>query len=194
MESIENSWQRISAWYDANTPEGTFALAAGATEQQLTDFEQEIGSPLPPDLRESFALHNGTLNEEFLLHWGGLLTLERVLFLHKEYSAWQQSEDAWGLEPDYPAKYVEGTIKPIWWNPSRLVLTDNSGDSIMADFDPPSDGTSGQIIEFGHEYGPRRVLASSWSQWLTDIADGLERGDYIYFEEEETVAPLDIGW
>ena len=194
MNNIESNWQRIAAWYDANTPGGTFVLADGATEQQLADFEKEIGFEIPPDLRESFALHNGTVGDGYLLHWGELLTLERVLYWHREYSQWQQSEDAWGLEPDYRANRIEGPIKPIWWNSFRLVLTDNSGDSIMADFDPPSDGNFGQIIEFDHEIGPCRVLASSWSQLLGDIADGLERGDYIYFEEEETVAPPDIGW
>ena len=194
MNNIKSDWQRIAAWYDANTPAGTLVLANGATEQQLADFENEIGFEISPDLRVSFALHNGTIGDGYLLHWGELLTLEHILSTHRNYSQWQQSEDAWGLEPDYQTANIEGPIKPIWWNPSRLVLTDNSGDSIMSDFDPPFDGVSGQVIKFDHETGPRRVLAASWSQFLSDIADGLERGDYIYFEEEETVAPPDIGW
>ena len=76
MEPIASAWQRISAWYAANTPAGTLVLAPGATEEELAQFENAIGFPLPQDLRFSFALHNGTLNEGFLLHFGELLSLE----------------------------------------------------------------------------------------------------------------------
>ena len=75
-----------------------------------------------------------------------------------------------------------------------MPLTDNSGDAVMADFDPPEDGQLGQIIEFDHEVGPREVLAANFGEWLNAIADRLEKGDYIYYGEEDTVAPPGINW
>ncbi|RYG64205.1 glucan biosynthesis protein [bacterium] len=188
METIASAWQRISAWYAANTPPQTFLLAPGANEAEIAHFESEVGFRLPEDLRASFALHNGTLNNAFLLHFGELLSLEQILQLHSSYRNWQ-SEENWGLEPDYKAKNIQGPIKPIWWSPLRFPLTDNSGDAAMADFDPAEGGKLGQIIEFSHETGPLQVLAPSFGQWLNDLADGLENGDYIYFEDEETVGP-----
>lgn len=188
MEPIASAWQCISAWYAANTPAGTLVLAPGATEDELAHFEGEIGFSLPQDLRASFALHNGTLNEGFLLHHGELLSLRQILHLREQYLQWQREEN-WGLEPDYKAEYITGPIKSIWWNALRLPLTDSSGDAATSDFDPPTGGQPGQIIEFDHEVGPRRVLASSFGQWLNGIAEGLENGEYVYYEEELTVAP-----
>ena len=82
-------------------------------------------------------------------------------------------------------------MKPIWWNSRRLPLTDNSGDHIFADFDPGETGRSGQILEYGHEEGTSRILASTFEQWLTSIAEKLEAGGFRYDEEEETVLPVE---
>lgn len=193
MNTIASAWQRISAWYDANTPIGTLTLAEGATEEEISLFEKEVGVALPGDLRSSFALHNGSADGGYLLHFGELLSLSGILRIHRMYQQWQ-TEENWGLGADYNADSVTGPIKPLWWNPLRLPLTDNSGDAVMADFDPPEDGQQGQIIEFDHEVGPRQVLAPSFGKWLTSVAEGLENGDYIYYEEEDTVAPPGINW
>jgi cell wall assembly regulator SMI1 len=191
MEFIKTAWQRISAWYDANTPEGTLVLASGASEAKLVEFEKEIGFSLPDDLRASFALHNGTSNGGYLLHHGELLSLKQVLSLHKTYAQWQVEEN-WGLGPDYQTEDISGPIKPTWWSASRVPLTDNNGDAVMADFDPATEGHVGQVIEFDHEVGPRRVFSPSFGQWLNDLAEGLENGEYIYYKDERTVAPPGI--
>jgi cell wall assembly regulator SMI1 len=98
--------------------------------------------------------------------------------------------DGWGSEPDYATDDITGPIKPYWWGEARLLVTDNSGDHLVADLDPAEGGTVGQIIHHSHEVGPQEVLAPSWRDWLRAVADGLERGDYECFEEEATVAPL----
>jgi cell wall assembly regulator SMI1 len=188
METVKSAWHRISAWYAANTPDGTLVLAPGASEIEIVNFENEIGLHLPEDLRASFALHNGTLNEGYLLYHGELLSLKKISKLCKEYSQWQKNEN-WGLGPDYETDFIEGPIKPIWWNPLRIPLTDNSGDGVMADFDPATGGQLGQIIEFDHEVGPRKVFASGFGRWLNYLADGLEKGDYVYIEDAGCVAP-----
>ena len=142
-------------------------------------------------MRASFALHNGTIDGGFLLHHGELLSLQQILQLHSQYLKWQ-TEENWGLGEDYHAEYIDGPIQPFWWHPSRLPLTDNSGDGVMIDFAPAPGGQVGQIVEFDHEVGPRRVFAASFGQWLNDLADGLENGEYIYYPEELTVGPPGI--
>src|SRR5215216_8159346 len=136
MKTIESAWQRISVWYDANTPAGTLILAPGATSEEISRLENEIGFALPDDLRASLALHNGSLNGGFLLNYGELLSVEQILYWHRTFWQWQTDEQ-WGLaEGGYDVEYAEDSIKHIWWNPLRLPLTDNSGDAAMADFDP----------------------------------------------------------
>ena len=194
METITSAWRRISVWYDANTPQGTLVLAPGASEAEISDFEKEIGFTLPADLRASFAQYNGAANGAYLLHHGELLSLKQILHLRQQYLQWQNEEN-WGLGPDYEAESVEEGIKPIWWNSFRLPLTDNSGDAAMADFDPATGGQFGQIgqiIEFDHEIGPHRLFASSFGEWLTKLADGLENNEYIYYPQETTVGPPGI--
>lgn len=193
MSDIEQSWRRIAASHKANVPEEILVLAEGAGEDQILAFESEVGFRLPEDLRVSFAVHNGASNEGFLLHHGELLSLEKIAAQYAMHRGWQRDE-GWGTGPDYRAKYIDGPIKPVWWNSSRLALTDNSGDAIMADFDPAEGGSAGQVITFDHEVGPRRVLAPSFGQWLRGIADGLENGEYICYPDESTVAPPDMGW
>lgn len=180
-------WKRIAAWYETNTPPGTLVLSPGASEDALTAFEREIGFRLPDDLRASFALHNGS-QETFLLFHGELLSLERILRQRREYLQWQE-QDGWGTGEEYATEGIEGPIKPVWWNPLRLPLTDNSGDHIIADFDPADGGQPGQIIEHSHETGPSRALARTFAEWLLEIAEGLENGQYVYDETEMTVAP-----
>jgi cell wall assembly regulator SMI1 len=111
-----------------------------------------------------------------------------VLRQWREYRRWQE-EEGWGAGDEYETDIEEGPIKPVWWNPLRLPLTDNSGDHILADFDPAEGGRLGQILEHSHEVGPERILAPSFGAWLTSLADGLEAGAYVYHEAEETVAP-----
>ena len=60
------------------------------------------------------------------------------------------------------------------------------------DFDPAEGGQVGQIIEFSHEIGPTAVLANSFGEWLHELAEGLESGKFVYYPEEETVAPLGL--
>lgn len=185
--NIASAWRRIAAWHKAYTPAGTLTLSPGASEEEITAFEREVGFRLPDDLRASFALHNGS-EDTFLLWHGELLSLEQILRQRREYLRWQE-QDGWGVGKQYETEDVEEPIKPIWWSPLRLPLTDNSGDHGIADFDPAEGGQRGQIIEHSHETGPSRVLARTFGEWLLVIAGGLEGGQYIYDEVETTVAP-----
>src|SRR5262245_4309589 len=54
---------------------------------------------------------------------------------------------------------------------------------------PAEAGSYGQIIDHCHEIGPKSLLAASWLAWLSQLADDLEAGRYVYVEAEETVAP-----
>lgn len=184
---IASIWQRIAAWYDAHTPEGTLTLVEGAGEDEINAFEEEFGFRLPDDLRTSFAVHNGS-GDSFFLHLGELLSLKKVLEQWRMYKDWQV-EEGWGTGEDYGFECTDPAVKPVWWNPGRLPLTDNSGDHIFADFDPGETGRTGQILEHGHEDGPSRILASTFEEWLTSITEKLEAGEFRYDDEEEVMLP-----
>ncbi len=165
MQHISETWKRIVAWHAANTPGGTFCLADGATEAEVCSFESMIGSPLPEDIRESLLLHNGG-EDAWLVHYGELLSLAGMTQQWHLYRQLREADPDGGLEP----RCIEGPIKPVWWYPKRVHLTDNSGDHIMADCDPAGGGRYGQIIEHSHEIGPTKVLAWSWREFLAQLA------------------------
>jgi cell wall assembly regulator SMI1 len=72
------SWRRIVAWYEANTPTGTLLLPPGASEGALAAAEAQLGFPLPDDLRSFYRLHDG-LGGSWLLHYGEFLSLSALV-------------------------------------------------------------------------------------------------------------------
>lgn len=185
---LAEDWERIARWYAKNGVRG-FQLAPGATPQQLADAERELGMPLPEDVRASWALHNGGLTDStWVLTSGDLLPLERIVSQWKRSCQWQRDE-GYGLGERFAPRDIAGPIKPVYWSPKRLAVTDNSGDSLTIDLDPPADGVLGQVLDFDHELGPTVVVAKSWSSFLAKWADDLEAGRYVYFPHEGMVAP-----
>jgi cell wall assembly regulator SMI1 len=184
--SLENVWQRIASWYKDNTPSG-LPLAKGASEKQVARLEKTLEQTLPADIRESYLLHNGT-GGAFLLYFGELMTLDGIERIWQRYGEWQRT-NSYGIGDDWTTR-AEGPIKPYWWGPARIPLTDNGGgDPVFLDLDPAKGGRRGQLIKYSHEVGPQFVLAGSFAKWLKDIAHGLDDGKFVYDEEAETVAP-----
>ena len=72
----------------------------------------------------------------------------------------------------------------MFWNKKRIYVTDNSGDHLALDLDPPADGKYGQVLHHSHEIGPTEVVASGWGEFLRTLVDDLESGKYVYLEHE----------
>ena len=146
-----------------------------------------MAQPLPADVRESYLLHNGT-GGAFLLYFGELMTLDDIEKMWRRYGEWQEA-DEYGIGDDWKTS-AKGPIKPFWWSPARIPMTDNGGgDPVFLDLDPAKGGRAGQLLKYNHETGPEFVLSQSLSAWLATIANDLERGKYLYIEDAETVAP-----
>ncbi len=176
-------WQRISRWHAAHVPANLFRPAKGASSQDIANLEATLGLRLPDDVRESWSIHNG-LNGGFLLHHGELLSLDGIAH------HWQDYRQRYGdVFDDYEPVELQGPAKKVWWNRKRVHVTENNGDHITLDLDPPSDGNYGQLLEHSHEVGPMGILAPSWGSFLERIASDLEAGEYVYDTREQVVAP-----
>ena len=186
---IALSWKRISEWHEKNTPPGKFTLNSGASALAIGTFEQLIGESLPDDFCESLSIHDG--GDFWIAHFGELLSLNSIKRNWHHYRKWQASgEFAVEGESIWTPRDISGPIKPIFWNPKRVFVTDNGGgDHVALDLDPPPEGTYGQILKHSHEVGPMTCLAGTWKEFLASFADGLEAGEYVYLESEGMVAP-----
>jgi cell wall assembly regulator SMI1 len=60
----------------------------------------------------------------------------------------------------------------------------NDSNLIGIDLDPGPSGVAGQVINFGRDQERKYVLARSWSHFLEDVADELERGNFVISEDE----------
>jgi cell wall assembly regulator SMI1 len=74
-------------------------------------------------------------------------------------------------------------VKPDWWNPKWIPVTDTRGNNYCIDLDPALGGKAGQIIGVWYDSRERGVIADSFTEWLEDFANGLEAGEYVTSEE-----------
>jgi cell wall assembly regulator SMI1 len=186
VRPVEESWRRIRTWHENHRPPGTFQLDKGASPKDLDTFEFSIGSPLPDDVRASYALHNGSRQGLFLIY-GPPLSLQEA----RDQRTRLGEARTKGICPNSDEEPLESLrgMKPVHWTPLWIPLTENSGDHVFLDLDPAPGGIRGQIIDFGRAEGPRRLLGQSWSEWPANLADQLDRGKWVYDAAEEVVAP-----
>jgi len=135
---------------------------------------------LPDDFKESVRVHDGGGWSEPCRH-GELLSLEGILDQWKMYSDWQ-AKGEYSTGDDWMPRDVKGPIKPVFWNKRRIYVTDNSGDHLTLDLDPPAGGSYGQVLDHCHEVGPREVLARGWGEFLKILVEDLESGKYVYLK------------
>lgn len=193
-QSVAESWKRIIAWCQTHAG-GTPKLNPGADTRTIKEAEQRLGVKFPEDFRESLTLHDGG-DWWVLPNHGEFHSLEQIVKQWEMYRDWQQTGDYANPDSeDWQPDSITGPIKPIFWNTRRIHLTDNSGDHLTLDLDPPADGHYGQILDHSHEVGPERVLAPSWSEFLADLVHDLETGKYFYFEgDTRDINDLDDDW
>ena len=138
--NISESWDRISRWHNLHTPPGQFKLNRGASPLAIGMFEQLIGVSLPEDFCESLSIHDG--GDFWLAHYGEILSLKSITANWNQYNKWQEiGQYAVEGEDEWTPRDITGPIKPIFWNPKRIFLTDNGGsDHLTLDLHPPPDG------------------------------------------------------
>lgn len=186
-KTVADSWKRIEAWYAEYAYATAKSLAVGASAAAVKRFEKAIGLRLPDDFRESVTIHDGG---GWWVPWrfGELQSLDQILEQWKMYSEWQATgKYATDEGGDWKTNDIKGSIKPVFWNKKRIYVTNNSGDHLTLDLDPPSDGTYGQVIDHSHEVGPTVVVATGWGEFLRNLVEDLESGKYVYLEEAGSI-------
>ena len=188
QERVEEAWKRIEQWLRANLPEVLESLNGPATEEAIAAVESQIGLLFPGALRASFLVHNGERN-----NWPGamadghwLLPLSEVTeswslrtTFAAQFGGREDTPDAWRSAIRDGIIFVKGPVKPLLGSPRWIPLTDMNGDvQRLLDFDPPTGGTPGQVIEVYPEGCRYEVIAPSFLDYLERYASELEAGKY----------------
>ena len=173
---MEQLWSRIVEWYRSNAPADAFFLAAGASDPEINAVEATLGVNFPDDVRRSYRIHDGS-NENAVFEFGRyLLSLQEIVRAWEILQPLAEDPQYSGLRTSYG-----GSIRSDLWNKRWIPLTDNgSGDHVCVDLDPTETGTVGQLIDYSHEEGPRRVLAKNFEDLLTWFAKDLEMGRFEF--------------
>lgn len=177
MDPIAVIWDRIETWLQGHAPAIVQRLPPGVTEEALRQAEATMGLTLPEAVKASYRRHNGAPPGSFLL--GQSIFYDLTGMVHGQQRLAQRYADLLAKAPRTP-QALAGPIQPVWWHPAWLPVTgDGAGNHWCLDLAPASGGQVGQIIDFDHEVGPTKVLATSFQELLSTFADQLEAGVYM---------------
>ena len=187
MEDVTAAWKQIRAWYKLNAPSESVEFPKGASKKGIQALESVLGFKLPADVIASYLLHDGSAGCGIFPYGYYLNSLNEI---EREWTIWRDLVESGGFAGMHPAPSKQ--IKPAWWNVKWIPITSNGGgDHDCVDTDPAGRGHVGQIIEFSHETGARKVAAVSLVAWLTEFADALKDNKYRYDEDSFTLLPVD---
>ena len=151
----------------------------GATEEEISAFEEKFGISLPEDVKELYRYKNGSkffalfpciIDERDMAF--NLMSLEQV----EKSKGYFQNKDA--LLTDYPDYFTkediermkDERIKPYLFNKKWFPFAEYCDSCyLMLDFDPGKEGKEGQIICYIHD--PDEVIYAAES--LTELVDGI---------------------
>lgn len=179
--SARSAWTRLENWCHQYHPRLLSALNPGATAEEIEAVESVIGQPLPPDVRESFTIHNG--GSDFILS-DDLLSTQAVA---AAWEIWRGFEDYNEEFRETTKSFPENAIALDYANPGWIPLTKAGGsDYFGVDLSPESAGMVGQVINFGRDEHHKCVLASGWADFLADFATFLESGAVSGFDPDSS--------
>ncbi|PTA67950.1 SMI1/KNR4 family protein [Deinococcus arcticus] len=189
----------IRSWWPAEQTAPTEPENLTPLFQRL---ERELKVAVPDDLQQYFHQLNPLLARQAQALFYGLSALplqagldERGGFLSSVFMdpAFQTVE---AVDPP-------GTVRPVAFDAGWLPLAhDHSGAYIAADLRPDPGGQVGQIINFGARELKRFVLASSITQFLSDLLQNIAQGRVeqvceagvveVRFTDADITHPLDL--
>lgn len=157
-------------------------LNGPAQLEEIEEMEKKMGVLFPNDLKELYLTHNGEILEEPGLFFGLVFFSLKVML--KEW------ENCLEIYEDEELQEMDSNVLPIdpikeqsfnkKWIP---IASDFSGNYLGINLDPDTNGTYGQIINFGRDEEVKSVIANSITDLLTFISQTLQEGSYTIDSE-----------
>lgn len=195
---VDFAWDRIEIWLKANARTLWKSLRSAAKPSAVQKAESTLGVRLPPDFAASVRRHNGQSVEAeggLFPHRDKQFGLEpawRLLPLSEIINVWEQLKALLDAG-EYARETFDSApgVQPVWWCPGWVPVADNGGgDHLCLDTTPSEGGRVGQVVVFQHDSRTRPLLANSFEELLTRLADGMESGKYAFNEAEGLVEAM----
>ena len=156
----------------------------GATEEEISAFEEKFGISLPEDVKELYRYKNGSkffalfpciIDERDMAF--NLMSLEQI----EKSKGYFQNKDALLTDfPDYFTKedierMKDERIKPYLFNKKWFPFAEYCDSCyLMLDFDPGKEGKEGQIICYIHDPDEVIYAAESLTELVENIMEEIE--------------------
>jgi len=168
-------WEEIKNLINSNGDIEILKLAAGASIDELEEYEKKVGNRLPDSLKEFYRTHNGQSSNIGLFFGIVFSSLEESL---EDWSLWKSiiEEGTYYEEfSEYMESDPEGYIKKQYANTGWLPFTsDHAGNHLGVDLDPDSKGTIGQVIAFGRDEDEKILIANSFEEFIDNFIMSLK--------------------
>ena len=186
-EDKNENVSKLLNWIKKYLPEVNDDLHTGANKPMLTNLEEMLDVKFDAAFKSLYQSHNGQKNNVSTGFFYGMefLSVDRII------SQWKKS--TFVLRPNAPElnlnqfakSYRPLTVKPYYastkWIPFAF---DWGGNFLGLDFDPDSNGTIGQVINFGRDEDVKYVLAPSFAEFINWYAEELANGNFSITSEE----------
>lgn len=116
-----------------------------------------------------------------------LLSLDRVMEQWKSWKGYDRSKKIKNNFDDTMSCFPVDHVQSVYFTKDWIPISHASGGNHLAiDMAPGSCGTIGQIMICGRDDTFHPVLAADWAQFLTDVADEMERRNWrIEYHESD---------
>jgi cell wall assembly regulator SMI1 len=182
VSTLAEQWQRIDAWLAAHAA-CELSASPPISPQGMSNLEAALGRPLPLELAQWLAIHDGAQAEVWTTSPEQAWTLFRSKQIEEGWKALQKlfAELATELGPETLAVRAIGPVSAVFWKPAWIPFaTNGAGDRLCFDMAPEPGGVEGQIVLYLRDPAPRQVVAPSLTALLSAYADALERGAYRF--------------
>lgn len=167
---IQSAMTQIKRWMlEHDAPLLVENLAPGATPAELAEAESKLGFPLPPELRDLWAIHNGQNEEQNgFVESFDLLSCQGALFERESTLSFIDF-----LRQD-PASWKEAGVTREEAESDRWVPFAGRGyaDTLVVS------GVSGAVFTCAKDAPPLHRIAGSLTEWLEAYAARVVAGDY----------------
>ena len=153
----------------------------------LEDFSKKTGLQLPDDLIHYYINHHDGQKETICGLFFGLnfMSIENIAAeynkIHQFFDGSLRQELSEGLR-----SHPENAIKRIYYHDKWIPLaSDGGGNYLGIDTDPDTNGTFGQIINFGRDEDEMYVIARSFTELLGFIYDSLSNDEAYHISVDK---------
>ncbi|MDX6007970.1 SMI1/KNR4 family protein [Cupriavidus necator] len=168
---MHQTWLQIRSLLETRSCLSLFDLNPPASADAIRSLERHIRLSLPQSFKELLALHNGQgpgrkcglfFGDEFL----------SITEIQTQWDNWKSLEDE-NLNEELASSMSSqppGVVKPHYLNSRWVPFThDGGGNHSALDFDPDSEGHIGQVIAFGRDEDEKKLLGSSFEDFLSQF-------------------------